>query len=231
LKVTLAWLNLDPTKPPGEVSSMEGLLRNLVLLMVAVTGFAEDNAIRQAVTVLVYNYARVPEGTLDRAKQEATRIYSRIDIDTHWLGCPLSPAEASAYPACQIDLGPTVLVLRLVAVPETRGPRLDADSFGFALMPEGGGFGLVASVFAYRAGKLARGDSSFETVLLGHLMAHEMGHLLLGVGSHSVSGLMRAHWQQHELELVRQRTLAFTSGQVESIRAQAQERVLAASQR
>jgi hypothetical protein len=78
---------------------------------------------------------------------------------------------------------------------------------------------------------LARGDSSFETVLLGHLMAHEMGHLLLGAGSHSVSGLMRAHWQQHELELVRQRTLAFTSGQVESIRAQAQERVLAASQR
>ncbi len=212
---------------------MEGLLRNLVLLMVAVGACAEaeNNAVRPAVTVLVYNYARVPEGTLDRAKQEATRIYSRIGIETAWLDCPLSPAQESAYPACQIDLGPTTLALRVIAAPKTPGLRLDPDSFGFALLPESGGFGSVASVFAHRARKLASGDSSFEALLLGHLMTHEIGHLLLGVGSHSVTGLMRAHWQQHELELVRQRTLAFTSAQAESIRAQTQDRVLSARQR
>jgi hypothetical protein len=78
---------------------------------------------------------------------------------------------------------------------------------------------------------LARGDSSFETLLLGHLMAHEIGHLLLGAGNHSPTGLMRARWQQQELELIRRRTLAFTSGQAESIRAQTQERALATGQR
>ena len=39
-----------------------------------------------------------------------------------------------------------------------------------------------------------------EHVLLGHIMAHEMGHLFLGPGSHSGRGIMRFPWQKADLE-------------------------------
>jgi hypothetical protein len=36
-------------------------------------------------------------------------------------------------------------------------------------------------------------------IILGHAMAHELGHLLLGMNSHSRDGLMRAQWNRGDL--------------------------------
>jgi hypothetical protein len=203
---------------------MKRLLGSFLPLAVALAAAAENSTSRPGITVLVYNYAAVPENTLVRAKAEGARIYHQAGIETAWLDCPLSPAQASAYPACQIDLGPTTLAIRIVPAPKATGLHLDADSYGFAQLPEDGGFGFAASVFAHRAETLANGNRSFLAVLLGHLIAHEIGHLLLGVGSHAPSGLMRVPWKAKELEFVRQGSLLFTSRQAESIRAQAQAR-------
>src|ERR1700682_765215 len=62
-----------------------------------------------------------------------------------------------------------------------------------------GDIGSQADVFY---GKIAgfHGIRPEETgTLLGHAMAHELGHLLLGSNSHSVRGIMCAEWRTADL--------------------------------
>jgi len=53
--------------------------------------------------------------------------------------------------------------------------------------------------------------------VLGHTMAHEVGHLLLGTHAHSQMGIMRPNWQGQELRRVEMGALLFTPEQGRSI--------------
>ena len=55
--------------------------------------------------------------------------------------------------------------------------------------------------------------------LLGCVIVHELGHLLLGRDSHSATGLMSAVWQVNELRQASQGILFFTDNQQNRIRA------------
>jgi hypothetical protein len=48
---------------------------------------------------------------------------------------------------------------------------------------------------------------------LGHIIAHEVGHLLIGANSHADEGLMRPNWNPREHWLQ-----TFTASQVQTIR-------------
>jgi len=54
--------------------------------------------------------------------------------------------------------------------------------------------------------------------ILGNVMAHELGHLLLGSNSHALSGIMKARWENEELERIAKGGLFFTIEQAELIR-------------
>jgi hypothetical protein len=49
--------------------------------------------------------------------------------------------------------------------------------------------------------------------LLGHVMAHEMGHLLLPYGAHSIAGLMRPAWDRSQVRAAAEGLLTFTPDQ------------------
>ena len=57
------------------------------------------------------------------------------------------------------------------------------------------------------------------SLLLGHVMAHEMGHLLLPYGSHSAAGLMKGGWDTSQARLATMGSLMFDPGQAAVIRA------------
>jgi len=67
--------------------------------------------------------------------------------------------------------------------------------FGFAT-------GDMASVFYGRVEDFAS-DADFNgnemPLILGDVMAHELGHLLLGTNSHSPAGIMRANWDREHV--------------------------------
>ena len=58
------------------------------------------------------------------------------------------------------------------------------------------------------------GDSG---VLLGFVIAHELGHLLLGAG-HTPDGVMQAAWGQRQMDALRQRWLKFNEENATRIR-------------
>ena len=92
------------------------------------------------------------------------------------------------------------------------------ESFGFALYPDDGSFATVANVFAHDAEQLAGRRGMRQGVILGHLMAHEVGHLLVGAGSHSAVGIMHVPWHLKELEIIRQGAMTFTPKEAERMR-------------
>jgi hypothetical protein len=81
------------------------------------------------------------------------------------------------------------------------------------------GIGSQADVFYTKIASF-HGVSSVEpATLLGHAMAHELGHLLLGSNSHSLTGLMRANWRTNDLIHMEQGGLPFSEEQSGKMKA------------
>ena len=57
-----------------------------------------------------------------------------------------------------------------------------------------------ASMFCERIATMP-GASRYFPIPLGDVIAHEVGHLLLGTNSHSLSGIMRANANVHAIHL------------------------------
>jgi hypothetical protein len=55
-------------------------------------------------------------------------------------------------------------------------------------------------------------------VILGELVNHELGHLLLGSGSHSSNGIMHVPWHLKELEMISQGLMVFMPQETERMR-------------
>jgi hypothetical protein len=98
--------------------------------------------------------------------------------------------------------------------------------FGTAFLnPEGG---VYADVFLDRVLGLREQSPGISlSRLLGCVLAHEIGHLLLGEHSHSRNGLMQAHWQFEQLQKIAMGNLLFDSKEA----AQLRTRVAALSER
>jgi len=53
-------------------------------------------------------------------------------------------------------------------------------------------------------------------------MAHEIGHVLLGLNSHSSMGIMRGYWQAEEVSALERGRLLFSSQQSRAMRERLQ---------
>jgi hypothetical protein len=57
----------------------------------------------------------------------------------------------------------------------------------------------------------------FETVLLAHVLVHELSHVLEGVARHSEDGIMKARWDSQERKLMQSHSLSFAALDVDLI--------------
>ena len=76
----------------------------------------------------------------------------------------------------------------------------------------------MASVLVEPVAYVAKTKSVDVGDLLGVVIAHEIGHLLLGTSVHAAGGLMRAAWTQEMLRHDRQLDWAFTPPDARAIR-------------
>jgi len=61
--------------------------------------------------------------------------------------------------------------------------------------------------------------------ILGSVMAHEAGHLLLGSNSHSRTGLMQSIWDGSHLQDMARRTPGFADAESRQLRSRLAERI------
>lgn len=184
---------------------MHRAIKTLFLFAAAVSGVGSTQSFAQnpQVTVFVYHDAQVPSDTLTRAEQGAAKIFSRAGFDVVWLNC--THAESSGSAVCDETDRPGHLVLRITS---HVAPSTDDAAFGVAFLAADG-TGRYGDVFWEKAQDLHVKWNVNLAGILGSVMAHEMGHLLLGSNAHAISGIMRAHWESGELRRIAMGTLVF----------------------
>jgi hypothetical protein len=140
-----------------------------------------------------------------------------------WVDCPVVAADRDLFPACRVERAPVRLVLRIQAGYPRRDFRLPPAVFGLSYLDEKGK-GAYADVYAPGAELLARPHPELRSVMLGHLMAHELGHLLLASPAHAGTGIMQSPWKGHTVQLARQGGLTFIDVQADRIAANLRRR-------
>ena len=65
----------------------------------------------------------------------------------------------------------------------------------------------------HRAVELERPDLAQRGDILGAILAHEIGHLLIAGNNHSNIGILRARWDDQDLRLIAQGRIMFTMDQ------------------
>lgn len=168
----------------------------------------------QPVNVSVFSDVPMPEEILVLAQQRASQIFSSAGVDVLWINC-IHGLGTIPEQSCSKTYGPRDLVLRITS--HVSSATSDA-AFGVAWL-DADGSGRYADVFWTRAQELRTNSNADLGRILGSVMAHEMGHLLLGVNSHSTSGLMQARWSGSALHRIVMGTLLFLPDEGERMRA------------
>jgi len=168
--------------------------------------------VRPMIKLRIYNYG-ISRTLLLRSEGEATAILNHAGLAVGWVDCPLSAAEFGSYPDCLNTMGGTDFTVRILTMRDAQRIAMHRDAMGEALECLGDHSGCSAYIFYRDVQELARNWDGSESQLMGHTLAHEIGHLLRGANSHSSEGIMRANWRQQELYTIARAHLFFTDEQ------------------
>jgi hypothetical protein len=163
------------------------------------------------IELVVVNHAQVPERILSRGRAEAARIYRALGITL----VSSMTGESSVAPRLIVtivskpgdvplsdELATKSVHERVLGVAPGHQNRRDLTVWAFYARIENTG--------------TMRGID--PGVLLGHVIAHEIGHLLLPYDAHSERGIMRAAWDKAQATNAVMGTLTFDRGQAALIR-------------
>jgi hypothetical protein len=194
-----------------------------LVLLAGVTQARADDGIADVpsapVVVRLSDYAGLPAGVLGKAVLLARAVLREAGVASDWAvsgGEDLSRARDSrpaADPAGRLEL-----TLDLFGRRHTRALATSVDVLGVALLPGRGDSQPYAVVYVEKAEALGRTNGVPLAVVLGHAMAHEVGHLLLGTHDHSAIGLMRGQWSSEELQRAAQGQLRFSEDESARLR-------------
>lgn len=195
------------------------------------TAKAESSETSPSITIHVRNYAGVAPGTLAEAEEVAAGIFRNAGVETRWAddvptaeNVQVNPAGHSAQSLADIQLSilPQEMSDRLGFPKNVLGlvPGTDAQ---FAYVFESKVNTLFGSALnALCHGRLDRQVS--RSVILGHAIAHELGHLLLDLKGHTTQGIMRAEWGLKDIRDATYRLLVFSPQQAAVLRANVRRR-------
>ena len=170
------------------------------------------------VPVKLFNDAAVSKRLLNSAAGDAAWILKSACVEVVWVPCP--PLSRSQMSPCAAPVG----ALELHVLPDPLTNDFHGDTLGMA-MPHLDA-GDRAAIFVSRARATAALYPEIVGVddVMGCVMAHELGHLLLHSNTHSSEGIMRAEFRQIDLINGVQRRLVFTPAERETIRTNLRDR-------
>ena len=184
------------------------------------------------ITVHVRNYAGVDAKTLKDAERIAAAIFSKAGVESRWIDESDEPSPPQNRDADSEDQTPTNLshIGLHILSPDMAG-RLTLPDNVMGLSPGTGPDRQFVYVFHKRAKELAlrqvtavaKEEISRPATLnqiLGAIIAHEIGHILLNRSSHTETGIMRGTWDLTNLSDIAYESLFFTSRQAVVIRAE-----------
>jgi hypothetical protein len=185
------------------------------------------------IVVRVSNYAQVDQKILERADQIASRIFR--DAGVQAIVVSINPRLEQ--PTAVDREVPQLCRLVVDILPREMAERLQvpADYMGFAPGSPAVRNRTKVFVFDHMVEKLAREQLTLvlggkissvadKAQILGHVIAHEIGHLLLDSVSHSRKGIMQANWNRAAMRDMAVGRLKFNLEEIEQIQAEVSRR-------
>lgn len=158
-------------------------------------------------TIRVYDVYGLPPADRQVMLSVASTALAEAGVEAAWIDCSgRTPAAA-----CQLSVAPTEVVLRIHRLPPD-----DSHALGVAIVNDRGP-DTIATVYATHVADMARRAGVSTTLLLGHVAAHEIGHLLLGTNRHAPNGLMRASWSWMQIQRAHAEDWRFDAADIASI--------------
>jgi hypothetical protein len=166
--------------------------------------------------VKVFDESSAGANVLETAKKEAAWLLKSVCVEVIWIPCDVvttaKPVPCSAPPRA----------LELHILEKPLSAEVPPNVMGTAVLLTG--YSARAGVYFSHVRQTVNADPGIIGVpgLLGHVMAHEIGHLLLGSVIHS-EGIMQATFRRAELKKAAQRRLGFSPQQRSAIQKHWQE--------
>lgn len=158
----------------------------------------ESDPLTPTFDVAVYDYIGV-ESEILFAERITTQVFREVGIAVRWVDpCGTVPRIPTAY----VNIVPNSMA---------QSTGLSQQVMGAAIPPAGRAF-----VFYDRVATTALARHQHPNKLLGFVIAHELGHVMLPSKVHPTGGLMAGIL---DLQLVRMKALTFTSKQVALMKA------------
>ena len=195
------------------------LIVNIFALMAAsVSGKTEIGMAAQSLSIHLYVQAEAPSRVLHSATDEASWLFRTARIQISW-ECPSTESPE--------DQGTDMTSARFQQ-PDSRGyiavrlmrrapGNIFPGALGYALPFAHSGAHVL--IFYDRVETLARSMNEALYIVLGHAMAHEIGHVLLGSSEHARGGLMQSRWTAANWHLASAGLLAFRRDEAERMGA------------
>jgi len=177
--------------------------------------------------VHVYNLADVHTKSLERALRETARILAVAGIEIVFEPCSADSPEAHTSDMTrwlssmrQKPDDRHFLVVRMVrGFPAEVLPKM----LGFSL--PSARKGVHVTVFCDRVERVSSGTPAPRETVLGSVLAHEIGHVLLRSEEHTPGGIMKAVWNRADYQRMAERTPEFQAAQAVAMREEVRRRV------
>jgi hypothetical protein len=143
----------------------------------------------QTLLVHVQDVTAVPPPVMRRAQDIAAEMFAGVGVKVEWREGRPKPSQGE----------PAIVVHMAIDTPTEFMP----GAFAFARVYEG----VHITVFWER---VHRTRSSLTGAVLGHVLVHEITHILQGVDRHSETGVMKARWTGEDFFQMTWKPLPFT---------------------
>jgi hypothetical protein len=159
------------------------------------------------------------------AEAVVDRDYARAGVTFAWQNC--DPTLDPSTNDCVGPAGPSDVSIRIAErEPRTKNPGADVQG-GCAIPLKVWAASGIVYVYSDRVRSVSHEGGVPPALVLGTIIAHEIGHLLLP-GGHTPRGLMRALMTRREWVLAEQGRLGFTPVQSELLKASGRRSVAGA---
>jgi hypothetical protein len=168
--------------------------------------------VEERLPVRLFNDAEVDYTVIRRATEEAAWLLQSVCVAVEWVPCT---TVSVAHPeSCKLPV-PSI-EMHILPSPMTSDVAETVLGTAFPSLGTRGN----AAVFLSHIRQLVTANAGAIDVsrLMGHVLGHEIGHLLLNSSAHSSDGLMRAGFRRQDMEKANQRRLTFTPAQNLAIR-------------
>jgi hypothetical protein len=180
------------------------------------------------ISIRVIDQVGVPEKEWRLAQETADKIFQSAGLSVNWVHCTWNASAKNGD--CPSPTTPDELSLVMVSDQTTNRMQAPARVFGMSLMATEGSFGSRGYIYYGRIqSKCTEQHDINEALLLGTIVAHELGHLLLGPNSHSQKGIMKSDFERDDMTGIQLSGLQFNGRQRETLRSAVERRLDAAN--